>query len=129
MSTSRAITILERRTGEGNCGPNGDCCIQAKLGNQSAHKLGALPDTPANDSIGSAANRRYAGRINIRERSLSGTAQGAGPQRRACKDLAFYLVMLLQSFCLFSFAGPWIPKPEGGLFLRSSIVSLRCDPS
>ena len=36
MSTSRAITILERRTGEGNCGPNGDCCIQAKLGNQSA---------------------------------------------------------------------------------------------
>jgi hypothetical protein len=31
----------------------------------------------------------------------------------------FYLVMLLQSFCLFSFAGPSIPKPEGGLFLRS----------
>jgi hypothetical protein len=29
-------------------------------------------------TIGGAANRRHAGRINIRERSLSGTAQGAG---------------------------------------------------
>jgi hypothetical protein len=39
--------------------------------------------------------------------------------QKQMQDLVFYLVILLDSFRLFSFAGSSVPDAEGGLFLRS----------
>jgi hypothetical protein len=65
------------------------------------------------------ATRRHSGSIDICERSSPDGTQSLGLQRRGCKHLALYLAMLLESFCLFSFAGPSVPDPGVGLFLRS----------
>lgn len=70
-------------------------------------------------TIAGMANRQQPGKIDSHGRSPFGAPRGAGLSRRRCKDLAFYVAILLESFCRFSFAGPSAPSSEGGLFLHS----------
>jgi hypothetical protein len=70
-------------------------------------------------TIAGMANRRQPGKIDCHGRSPFGAPLGAGLSRRRYKDLAFYVAILLESFCRFSFAGPSAPSSEAGLFLHS----------
>jgi hypothetical protein len=85
-------------------------------------------------SASQSSSRLEAREITDPKAVVSETAKDAVPipivfdrnlkQRASSADTSvfrtgIYLVMLLDSFCLFSFAGSSVPDLEGGLFLRS----------
>jgi hypothetical protein len=65
------------------------------------------------------ASLQHSSSIDICERSSPEGIQSLGLQRRGCKHLALCLVLLSGFPCSFSFAGPSVPDPGVGLFLRS----------